>query len=349
MPTTPSFALSLLLIAPLFAQQPDAQPTDPLQSLQNRLRKSIATMAALPSCAFEAHWGPNDDGKQNQNGGIMLTLGGSDEAPGKVSGRWDAGDLALHFEENGDDLRISGRRTLARQKDTAWQLRRGRFADGNELGFVPDPQQLLQVLDSLKVTVHRRAPDTLFDRPVEVLSVTLIQEQAAALMQSGMLPSAIESPDFGALMAKQMAVVMAGQNGNAAPARTAPPAPTGTFDLAFYFEPGTGVLHRIAIRSHSKANGGFAAGGNVAVAIQVGPGGQAVVQQDEGDEDDEDAASKDAKTTAKPAAELEYAAGLPVRPRKKMKVYDFVLDLREHGTAKLPPLDDAQKALLGIK
>jgi hypothetical protein len=349
MPSPTSIALSLLLLAPLCAQQTDSQPTDPLQSLQNRLRKSIATMAALPSCAFDAHWGPNEDGPQNANGGIMLTLGGSDDAPGKVEGGWDAGDLAIHLEETGDDLRISGRRTLARQQGTAWQLRRGRFADGNDLGFMPDPQQLLQVIDSLKINVSRRAPDMLFDRPVEVLSVTLNQEQATALVHSGMLPPGFVERDFGALMARQMAAAMAGQNGGGAPARTAPPACTATFDLAFFYEPGTSVLHRIAIRSHSKSNNPFGAmGGNVAVAIQVGPGGQAVVQQDEGD--DEDEASKDeSKTTTKQGAELEYAAGLPVRPRKKMKVYDFVLDLHDHGAAKLPPLDDAQKALLGAK
>lgn len=349
MPNPSSLALSLLLLAPLCAQQTDSQTADPLQSLQNRLRKSIATMAALPSCAFDVKWGPNDQGPQNANGGIIMTLGGPEDTPGMVEGGWDAGDLAIHMEETGDDLRISGRRTLARQRGTEWQLRRGRFADGNSLGYVPDPQQVLQVLDSLKVNVIHRAPDTLFDRPVEVLSVTLNQDQATALVHSGMLPPGIIERDFGALMAIQMAAAMGGKNGGAAPARTAPPAITATFDLAFFFEPGTSVLHRIAIRSHSKSNNPFGAmGGNVAVAIQVGPGGQAVVQQDEGD-DEEEAGKDEPKATTKAGAEVEYAAGLPVRPRKKMKVYDFVIDLHDHGAAKLPPLDETQKALLGVK
>ncbi len=337
------FILPLIFLVPLIAQ---TQSQDQLPPAQQKLQKALEKLAALPSCAFDARWGPYYDANRKHDNAVPVFIGVGKSEPGKATGSWDGDDLLIVVDDYGDELRYCGRRMLARQKGTPWSLRRGNFADGNMVNFAPDPQQLIHAMTRLKVEVTHRDVGSLFDRPVEILSVTLTKDQVIELRRSGLLPSGLASSGIAGILAHAMGRAIA-VNG-AAPARVAQPEPESAIDLAFFLEPGNGLLRRIVLRSYTKENHMGGMGIGVAIAINNGGnGGQVELNADDDDEDGADKPDEPATQTAR--IELVYEAGLPKRTSKKMTVFDFMIDLHEHGTAKLPPLDDAQKELLGSK
>jgi hypothetical protein len=318
----PLFALAA------FAAAQDAQ--DPLLAARQKLQKSLAAMAALPSCAFDAKWAVDDDGKKKDDTNVVVL--GVTDPPGDAKGAW--GDGALYLQSGDDEVLYAGRRMLARENGGEWALRRGRYQNGATLEFQPDPQLLFQILSAMDLAVVHREAGALHDRPVETLTVTLNQDQVAELARAGLLPQSVT----GATAINGMMFAFAAGGGKAA--RPVPPAPDATVDIAFHLDPGTGMVHRMVVRGTAKGNA--AMGGHVVFA--GGAGAVRVVRTGGGDDDDEE--KEDAKEPPKDAP-LQYKDGLPQRPRKKMQVYDYAIDLRDHGTAKLPALDDKQKALLG--
>ena len=324
--------LPLFALAAFAAAQDNAQ--DPLPAARQKLQKSLAAMAALPSCAFEAKWAVDDDGKKKDDTNVIVV--GVTDPDGDAKGAW--GDGALYLQSGDDEVLYAGRRMLARQSGGELTLRRGRYQNGASLEFQPDPQVLFQILSAMDLAAVHREAGSLHDRPVETLTVTLNPDQVTELAHAGLLPQSVT----GAAGVNGMMFFLAAGGGGKA-ARTAPPAPDATVDIAFHLDPGTGMVHRMVVRGTSKSN--VAMGGRVAFA--GGAGAVRVVRAGGGGGgDDEDEEKADAKEPAKDAP-LQYKDGLPQRPRKKMQVYDYAIDLRDHGAAKLPALDDKQKALLG--
>jgi hypothetical protein len=333
--------------ATLVAQ--NAPSPDALTAATTRLQKSLAAMLQLDNCAFKSSWGPDvkpDKDKEagNDQVGIWLAngAGGSSEA----SGAWDHSLLRCKL---GDDEVLTGnRRTLARENNGAWKLRRDKRADGSPLGFVPDPQQLLQLLAAQHLAVTHREVGTVDDKPVEFLTVTLDADQVAETIWSGLLPEG--SSMFGAGMAgvvifRAQVAQVAGGAGGVAAAKPAMPKPEATIDLAFAVDPATGLVHRIELRSWQKndANG-------MARVVQRG-GGIVVAGRNAGNagnDDDEDSDEDAKKAKAAAAAPMVYENGLPQRPRKKMSVDGFGITFADHGKAEVA-VDDAAKALLLLK
>jgi hypothetical protein len=329
-PSTTFVFAALLSVGAAQAQQNPA--ADPLQVAAERLAKSLAQTADLPSCAFDAKWGPakkpagEDDEKEGPAAGLGFV---TPDATGSSSGTWSPG--LLHCKAGDDELLFANRRLLAKSAANDWTLRGNRFADGAALSFMPDPQLLLDLLCGFKLAVTQREVGTLNDRPVEILSATLDEDQVANLMWGGQLPEA--STGFGN-------VFIAVAAGGAGAARPAPTKPTATVDVAFLIDPATGQVHQIRLRSWAKNE--LNVGGRV---IKMGGAGRVVFGGATADdeEDDEDEKAKEAEGKPVP---LVYKDGLPERPRKKMLVTDLTVSFTEHGQAKPMVLDDKFKALL---
>jgi hypothetical protein len=342
-PTHRTMALLLALLSSAPCQTESSTPEAPQDPNAARLTRALETCKALESCAFEAEWfATNKDGTRrkvkvdpNNPLAMLLELGGPDSTkPGRAEGSW-ADDL-LHIElDDADELLFAGRRMIARDDNLDWQLRAGRLADGNLLQFVPDAKELVAALAGMKMDVTHRQPGTVDDRPVEVLTVTLDQEQVSTLVWSGLLPT-FGMPGLG--MVVQMAVQV---GGNGAQARPAAPRPETKVDLALAIDPGTNRLERLHFRMWDKKpdmQGGFVFVG--------GPGGLQAAGTDDDEEDDE-ADEQDAElpddTSSQPTLD---AFGLPLRRLKNHQIHDFTVRLRDQGTAAEPQLGDLARRLL---
>jgi hypothetical protein len=321
---------AMLLLGPAFAQEPAA---DPLASARTRLQKALATMAALPSCAFESSWGPDKDAKAKAGAPAVVFLGGpATTDPGTATGCY--ADGILHLTSRDHAVAFANRRMIAKTGD-GWVVRRGKFADGSALSFVPDPQVLFDLMKDWQLAVTHREVGTLADKPVEILSVTLNDDQVAEAYWSGLLPENVGGIGGVTVLRGGMAMAVGG-------AKPAAPKTDATVDLAFYLDPATGQVHEVRARSWSDTDKAMAAMGVVGFrAAKVAFGG--------GDAEEEEEEEEEPKPVAGKAAELQYKDGLPVRPRKKMSVTDYTLKLRDHGTAKPPQLDAAARALLGLR
>lgn len=325
--------LACLLASPLFAQEP-SKP-DPLVAARTRLQAALAKSAATPDTAYAAKLAEDRKGKQAEETMILPGVGvGSNFVS---HGSWHAGLLHCVFEgDPADELLVSGRRTLAKAGDGPWALRSRRYADGNTLDFLPDPELLLERLAAWNLAIVHREVGTLDDRPVEIFTATLNPDQVAEATYAGLVPAWISGAGM-----NPFAVLVGMRNGGGRPP-VAPP--TSTVDLSIALDPATGLVHELHFRSWSKQpkNGGMA---GRFVVVQGGAGGVRV--QNGNDENDEDEEEKDA-AEAKKDTEPKYENGLPVRPRKKTTVVDYTVKFTEHGKAKAPALDEAQKALLRL-
>ncbi|MGE3174797.1 MAG: hypothetical protein AB7O97_19360 [Planctomycetota bacterium] len=344
--------LTLLTGAALAAQSRDSapapqpqRPAEPLARATERLHRSLATSAALQQAAFTARWGnapkePPPAGVPDGDAAgtdevvpaappaarvVRLGLDGRQPAAGVAKGVW-VGD-ALHLEIDDDELLLVGRDLLARDDTSDWVPRHGRFADGNEVTFLPDAPRLLRALQRLDLQVAHATVATLNDRPVEVLAVALTPEQVTELHWLGLLPIADENRQ---LLVQLLNGRIRGAGGAGAGARTPAVGPEATVDLALSIDPATLLVHRVQLRCSKRAQQ-FAAGGNQVLVV----GGQfgAGVDDTDAEEDDAD-------------APLEYRDGLPRRSRKGRAVVDLTIDLDRHGAAALPKVGGAAARLL---
>jgi hypothetical protein len=308
--------------APLTAEQ--------LAAAKQRLATSLQKSAALVDTHFEAKWGPDKKAQNPGNGAVALFLGnglgGSTE--GTCQGSWHSELQHVRYDGgDNDELLLAGRRMLAKDDETPWCVRKGRFANGADLGFVPDPQLLLQRLAAMDIAVAVREVGALDDRPVELLSASLDQDQLADLLWSEALPPAL------AQSMSQIFRIGAGGNNQK---RMGAPKPDATLDLVVHIDPATSLVQRLQFRCWTKDD--MPGMGRVVVV-----NGGAVQAQGEDEEEAEDEQTK-AGDANQP---LRYENGLPVRPRKKTNVVDFTVRLSEHGKAVAPALDNTQKKLLG--
>lgn len=330
MPRTP-FAVFAVCIASLAIAQDQKPPVDPLVQARTRVRTALEKTAATADTAFRASWAPNQR-KQDAQKVQAIMLSGSNE--GTIGGSWHPGLVSCKFDgDQADELLVAGRRTLARAKDQEWTLRRGRFADGNTLDFVPDPDLLLEQLATWDLAVVRREVGSLDDRPMEIVTVALSPDQVGAAVWSGLVPGALA----GSNSLNAFAMLLAARKGGARPAAT-PPA--STVDLAITLDPATGLVHQLQFRSWTKQD---ARQGNMVIAqgggvVQVAQGGQ-------GDAQEEEPAEGEA---GKAPAPMQYENGLPVRPRAKQSVMDYTVRFSEHGKRAAPTLSAAQKKLLRL-
>jgi len=332
--------IPLLLVSSLLgllpAQDPPATtnpPTKPQPSAERlaaatqRLATALQKTAALTDTGFQASWAPDNKPAAGANPGVAVILGAriGGSLEGACRGSWHRDLLHLHYDGGDhDELLVAGRRMLAKDGQTPWCLRRGRFANGADLGYVPDPHLLLQRLETMGLTVTNREVGSLDDRPVEVLSVTLDQDQLTDLLWSESLPAS---------MAMNLHQVFRIQGGGGNQVRMGAQKPDAIVDLVVHLDPATSLVERLQFRSWTKddAQVGRFVVVNGAGAVRAG-----------GDEEDEEAEAADGA-----ANQLRYENGLPVRPRRKTKVMDFTVRLLEHGMVAPPTLDEAQRRLLG--
>jgi hypothetical protein len=322
-------AVFAICLASLAVAQDTKQAVDPLVQARAKVRTALEKTAATPDTAFRASWALNTK-NQNVQKDAGFVLAAANE--GKIGGSWHAALVACKFDgDQADELLVAGRRTLARAKDHDWALRRGRFADGNGLDFVPDPELLLEQLASWDLAVVHRDVGALDDRPMEVVTVTLTDDQVAAALWSGLVPPALASG------MNPFAMLLAARNGGARPP-AAPPA--STIDLAIHLDPATGLVHQLQFRSWTKQDprlGQFA-------AVRAGGGVVQVVNGAQGQAEEEPAESEAPKEPAK----MTYENGLPERPRTKKSVVDYTVRFSDHGKQAAPSLTDAQKKLLRL-
>lgn len=323
-------------LALLFATHAIAQtaPDGDLGPARQRLAQALAKTQSLTNTAFTVQW------KQPDLPGIAPT--GDENAPavlqdmrkrmqaarsGTVYGSWHPDLLWLEFDnETADTLLLSGRWTLARDKERPWCLRTARFADGNPIPFLPDPLLLFRELAAMELTLTRRGIDEQNERPLEMLSMTLTHEQACRLRWAGLLPAGLlggGDPMMAALM----------QRGMGAGERRAPPVPETPLDLAITIDPATGRLHRVHFRTWQRAM--QLQGGTATVTVGMPPqGGRA--RRD---------AESEPSTAVKPPSEFD--SGLPRRSGRDLEPFDFEIVLQRHGEQPAPELDAAMKQLLG--
>lgn len=310
------------------AQDPSPAPVHAeLAAAKARLTQALQKTAGRPDTAFTAQWGP--DGK---GGEMMDALGPMGRDPGKATGSWHQDRLHVAFDgDHGDELVLAGRRTIARDANSEWKVRSGRFADGNTIPFVPDAALLLQELAGEELAVAHRTVGTLDDRPVEILTLTLAPEQVGEVLWAGALPPAAMGTNLGLLML---------MGGNAQ--RRAAPLPDATVDLVAYVDPATDVVHKLHFRIWSKAMVGR---GRQAVFVQ---GGVARVQFGGGGDDTDDEEVAPAKDAPPTDGSVRDEHHLPVRSRKNTMVADYTVRFTDHGSKAAPPLNDQQKRLLGL-
>tara|TARA_R110002073_G_scaffold217937_1_gene378208 strand:- start:654 stop:1775 length:1122 start_codon:yes stop_codon:yes gene_type:complete len=321
-----------LLPAALRAQDTAAPTQDPAVTakvaLKQRLKSALSKTAKTADTGFTVKWGP--DQKALANNPFAALMGRS--SSGDATGSWHADRTHVKFSgAEEDELLLIGTSMLARDGDRDWRLRRGHFADGNKITFIPNAQALMQQLATWPLAVTHREAGAYKDRPVEVVSVTLNADQIGELMWSGCLPESLSQGNFG-----QVIRLVAGR---ANAARRAATPPDTTIDLAISLDPGTNLVHQIQVRAWTKAdpNGGMLAfpAGRIAV-------GRAVGGEDEEEEEEEVEEEEEAQAN-KP---LEYSKGLPKRSRKKTSVANFTLQLHNHGQQAKPELTELQKSLL---
>ncbi len=329
-PTTPT--------NPAPANPAPANTGEELAAAKARLTQALQKTAGRTDTAFAAQWGL--DGKQpDQNDGLaMFVANQAAYGSGKATGSWHADRLHVVFDgDQGDELVLAGRRMIARDANSEWKLRHERFADGNQVSFVPDAAALQQQLAAWELAVAHRTVGSLDDRPVEILTLTLTPEQVVEALWTGVLPPALA-------MGSQAAMFRMVAAGNAQ--RRAPPSPDATVDLVAWVDPATDVVHKLHFRMWSKNAGGgrqavFVQGGGVA-RVQIGGVGVGGGGDDNADEDE---AAKAGQPTDGSVRDENH---LPVRSRKNMMVADYTVRFTDHGSKAAPQLSDAQKRLLGL-
>lgn len=322
-----SFALSVLSASLLVAILPGQTPTQdpapaPKAATKKRLSAALEKTASLSDTAFTIKWGP--DKKVNKNNPFAQLLG--QRSSGKVNGSWHKGQRALKFGGNEkDELIFRGGRMLARDDKRDWCLRSNHWADGNKIDHVPDPQSLVQLLATWPLAVTNRTAGAFNDRPVEIISVTLNEEQVGELLWSGSLPATLATSQSNVFRIAQ-------RLGGGGRGRTAATPPDVTIDLAIALDPGTNLVHEIRVRAWTPNDGN----NNLGVFVVGGAVGGAVDDEEEEEEEEE----PDENTP------LVYENGLPKRPRKKVSVANFTLTLKDHGSHAAAELNERQLRLL---
>lgn len=288
-----------------------------------RLQKSLATMAQLPSCAFSTvlSW-QQGDGKKPRGAQVVLLGGGGRllraGAEERVKGVSRGGVLGATCSGD-NEVVFAGRRQIARVENGDWKLRDQCLAGGQDLPFVLDPQLLFDRLLALGPEVTHAEVGTWNDRPIEILTVTVEGDDAVELLWSGALPE--QGGGLGGIM-------IVNQGG-----RKAVPKPDVVIDLAFFVDPATRLVHELKVRSYAEAG----AKGARIVAIG-GPGGGFHIGGEEEEEEEEQEATAPA-----------FEDGLPVRDTEDRVVQKLDVTFTDHGEAPLPELDETARRLLGLK
>lgn len=254
---------------------------------------------------------------------------------GTLRGSWHQGLTHLRLDGEGvkDELLLAGRRMIAKDDKTDWVLRVGRFADGNQTGFLPDVQLLLTQLAMWPLAVTQRTVGSLDDRPIEIFSVTLNPDQVADASFTDLIPESLASTanPFAQLLRIQAV-------GNGKPLRQPLQKPESTIDIAIFVDPATGTVHQLRFRSWTKQDPRFANAGRAAIVVRNGVAQQVGPAEEDEDEDE----------NAKADAPLQYEGGLPERRRKNMTVREYTVKLTGHGQTAAPELSDKQRQLLGL-
>jgi hypothetical protein len=313
-------ALPILLGAGLSAQDAEKAPK------AAKLRKALSTMTRLPSLAFET-----STTTTAQNPFVRLRGGRAPKPRTVATNGVSSGDiLSLSFNDDEDQVIFRGRRMIARNDDSAWALRRGKLAEGGTLPFVFDPELFFGTLSKLPLKVMHKEVGTANNKPVETYTISISGEDAQNLLWGGVIPEPSASGSAGA-----MQVVMIGGAGGGF--RRAAPKVKMTVDLAISIDPATSLVHKIKVRTYSKANNNRFGG----MVIRAGGGGFGEDEDDEDEEDEEEEAQEFDPENPK------FEGALPVRKKKGKNVMKFNITITEHNSAVLD-LNARARSLLNL-
>ncbi|MEZ5962280.1 MAG: hypothetical protein R3F56_00410 [Planctomycetota bacterium] len=246
---------------------------------------------------------------------VRATQGGKAK-PVRTTGAQEAGCLYVVLPDDAGEVLRAGRRSLARIKKGKWVRRFDLDAEGAPLPFLFEPEIFFPAVLDTDLEYLRAEVGTLDDRPVEILTAHAEGEHARALTWSGALPAGEQA---------MMGVFRIGGG------RVVRPKAEQEVDLAFFVDPASKRLLKIAMQLYSKAPGG-------AAGVFVAVGGAAQEEEPEEPEVDE-------------KAPLRFEHGLPVRSRRIadgwLKV-TFEVTFTEHDVARIDALDGAASAALGL-
>lgn len=310
-----SVLLGLALASHLLAQVPTDAAND---AAKRRVVQALQRAATQVDTGFEATWGEDNPAKAGPNPAPNpLQMAMTARLSGATKGSWHQGlRHVIYTGDEGDQLLVTPQGLLARDQQRPWTPRNHRFADGNPIPFVPAPERLLQFLATTDLAVTHTEVGALDDHPVQTVTFTLNADQASELLWQGLVPPTLLSASLGDLPFN-----LRGRQG---PRNPATPV-AATVDLAVTIDPATGDIRRLHLRAWNPANAGAGQG---FVVFQAG--GQVIAGQGQ--------AEAEAADEPDPNAPLTWQDGLPVRPRAKMVVRDYVVRLQDQGTAKPPEL-----------
>ncbi|MCB9870955.1 MAG: hypothetical protein H6836_01995 [Planctomycetes bacterium] len=310
---------------------PTTQATDPT-ALADSLRKGIHKMAHVRAGSFRTTE-QQDSAMTRMVARQVGGLGGGNPFGGgdrEVRGVWSDGYLKATVGDGGDEILAFRGRMVARNDNVGWKLRRDRTVTGRPLPFVLDPERFFECLAALPAAALRvrdHSTSTYKGKEVQILSVTLEDEDAQEFALSGALPPV--SAGFGG------GVILGAVGGGAVGAQQLPDL---VVDMALYVEPATGYIHKVKTCAYQKSNGM----GNVQVQIAgAGLGGD-----NDNDQEDEDSKVKEKDKDGKRI----YKRGMPVRRlRSDTSKLTFDILLSDHERPAPLKLDEKSKKLLRIE
>lgn len=316
-----SALLALVSTPALEAQNdPKAEQKKPQAARILKLQKACRTTAGLSSLAFSTQHRKTHDAASARIKGLGKFRG----RRVRTSGVWSNELLSQTFRGE-EQVVFHGRRMIATDDDHLWTRRRGRRANGKDLGFVLDPRTLFTVLAGAKMSVIHNEVGTVGGKPVETYTITLDEDDALDLLWSGSVPTGKQSTSGGAR--GNFAQVFAARLGGNAP------KPDVSLELAISFDPGTRLIHKIHGRAITKVIGN-AFGANIVFGGAV----RGRNQEDEEEEEEE----------VKPGT---FKNGLTVHSKDEFKsatVVEFTYEFQNHDQASMVHLDARARRLLGL-
>lgn len=330
-------ALAALLAAGLGAQDP-APETQASSPHAKTLTRALETMSRLDSVRFATDTVAGDDGANRRRNLVVQSSGRRPARVDGVSGTWTS-SLCQAETEDGDQLAFANGRMVAllAGSDRGWVLRNGHLADGNVAPLVLDPGLFFTILGEMKLEVTHSEPGSRDDRPVQLLSVTLDDEQVAELEWAGLLPT---NPDSIANSTMGIAIGFA-RAGARAKQRARPPIPERMVDLVLVLDPATGFVFEVRARVHEKQDANAKRIRARLGAIGGGLRGGGADEEVEGEPEEEE-------ENATPT----WAEGFPNRGRTFRKDYasfEYRLTLSEHNAVEPEAIPERARRLLGIR
>lgn len=302
---------AFLLVPLLLVAAPRAQE----DAAAPDLATVCAKMQALSGVGFQSYE-EQDSAMTRRFKNMMPAAARETEVSGRRAGPWLVADIT----DGEQELVLHGSRMIARESGGSWCPRRNVDVFGAPLPFVFDPALFFERIASVGENAGeiRTQAARWREGDYQILELTLTGEAARSVVLGGGVP---------ATRGMGGAIMIGGPGGGLGQADV----PEMTVDLAMWIDPSTGLCHRMKASSYQESST---------------PQGMRFEIQgaDLGDENDAEKINEfDAEGNRL------YRNGLPVRAvDESTSAMHFDVELRDHGQAAAPELDDGARQLLGL-